>query len=82
MAGRPAWIEHRARGCLELKRRYRPGDVGLISCGPFQGFVAEECWAATEFIAGYPGVFHWSRVFPSAAWMHYQYGWLKQQSGN
>ena len=80
-ADRPAWIEHRARGCLELKRRHRPGDVGLISCGAFQGFVAEECWAATEFIAGYAGVFHWSRVFPSAAWMHYQYGRLKQQSG-
>ena len=79
-ADRPAWIEHRARGCLELKRRHRPGDVGLISCGAVQGFVAEECWAATEFIAGYPGVFHWSRVFPSAAWMHYQYGRLKQQN--
>ncbi|MCX5677377.1 MAG: hypothetical protein NTX87_20525 [Planctomycetota bacterium] len=79
-ADRPAWIEHRARGCLELKRRYRPGDVGLISCGAVQGFVAEECWAATEFIAGYHGVFHWSRVFPSAAWMHYQYGRLNQQS--
>ena len=41
-ADRPAWIEHRARGCLELKRRHRPGDIGLISCGVFQRFVAEE----------------------------------------
>jgi hypothetical protein len=24
-ADRPAWIEHRARGRLELKRRFRPG---------------------------------------------------------
>ena len=78
---RPAWIEHRARGRLELKRRFVPGDVGLISCGAFQRFVAAECWAATEFIAGYPGVCHWSRVFPSAAWMYYQYGRLNQQSG-
>jgi hypothetical protein len=80
-ADRPAWIEHRARGRLELKRRFRPGDIGLISCGAFQRFVADECWAATEFIAGYREVTHWSRVFPSAAWMYYQYGRLNQQSG-
>ena len=66
-ADRPACIEHRARGRLELKRRFRPGDIGLISCGAFQRFVADECWAATEFIAGYREVTHWSRVFPSAA---------------
>jgi len=80
-ADRPVWIEHRARGRLELKRRFRPGDIGLISCGAFQRFVADECWAATEFIAGYREVTHWSRVFPSAAWMYYQYGRLNQQSG-
>jgi len=79
--GEPVWLEHAARGKAELAKRYRAGDIALISFGNFQAFVAEVAPLAVEYIVGYTGTFHWARVFPCYAWLHTIHG-LIQQTAN
>lgn len=66
----PDWKEFIERGRAELRKRYRSGDVSLISYGWFQRFVAEESELAIEFCAGYSGTFHSHIVYPSQAFRY------------
>ena len=76
----PVWKEHTARGREELARRFRGGDVALITFGNFQTFIPKEAETAAEIICGYSGVFHERKVFPSYSWMHYLYGEMKMET--
>lgn len=76
----PVWKEHQTRGREELGKRFRGGDVALITFGNFQKFIPQEADTAAEIICGYSGVFHDRKVFPSYSWMHYLYGEMKMQN--
>ena len=73
----PAWKLFQENGRAELKKRYRIGDISLLSFGWFHRFAAEESRLNCEFITGYSGMFTQYKVFPSRSWMSYLYGWLK-----
>ncbi len=73
----PTWQAFKDQGRVELRKRYRTGDISLISFGNYQCFVAEESELSCEFICGYSGIFSGHKVFPSQAWMYYLYGELK-----
>jgi len=75
----PTWQAFINNGRRELRRRYRTGDISLISFGQYQRFVAEESLLHCEFICGYSGIFSGYKVFPSRAWMHYLYGVLQME---
>jgi len=77
--GGPQWSEFIARGRAELTRRYRTGDISLISFGFYQRFVEEVSELSCEFAAGYSGIFAHHKVFPSYAWQNYLYGELKME---
>ncbi|MBE3039727.1 MAG: glycosyltransferase [Chloroflexi bacterium] len=76
----PQWSEFIARGKIELRKRYRTGDISLISFGFYQRFVEELSELSCEFIAGYSGIFARHKVFPSYAWRNYLYGELKMET--
>ena len=76
----PTWQHFRETGRRELARRYRRGDVALISFGNYQTFAAEVAHIHTEFCCGYSGVFSGFRVFPSSAWYHYIAGYMDGQA--
>jgi glycosyltransferase involved in cell wall biosynthesis len=76
----PAWKEHVSRAAPELAKRYRPGDIALISYGYFQSYAKNVAKLAVEYICGYSGVFADYRVFPSYAWFHHINGWLKRET--
>jgi hypothetical protein len=75
----PTWQSFVNVGRQALRQRYQTGDISLISFGRYQTFVAQESRLACEFMVGYSGIFHWHKVFPSQAWMHYLYGELKME---
>lgn len=73
------WQTYINTGRLALREHYQKGDISLISFSFYQRFVAEESQLACEFMCGYSGIFHYNKVFPSYAWMHYLYGELQMQ---
>jgi len=75
-----AWKEHVARAKPELAKRYRHGDIALISFGYFQRYAVEVAAIAVEYICGYSGIFHKHRVFPSYAWFHQLNGWQHHET--
>ena len=76
----PTWQAFITNGRREIRRRYRTGDIALISFGRFQQFVTEEAELYCEALCGYSGIFSKYKVFPSHAWRHYLYGELKMET--
>lgn len=70
----PTWQSFVSKGRTELRKRYRTGDIALISFGRYQQFVTEIATLACEIIVGYSGFFTFHKVFPSYAWQHHLYG--------